>query len=270
MYSGTTISTYSGKLLGAHQKIDRVARRHLELLAPGAVFPSIKKILHFEGDNGPDGMKRKSPAHDEPWHFIQPFDEKDTLLTDLINDHYDHLVDALRRDDSIRAAFEAAWLAHAVVDGLTPAHHFPFEEKLAELRGGEGIETRRSVKEKILFPGETLREQAKNNWGFWGPKGLFTTHFAFEWGVSTLMKPLRLQAAMPTKQDLKTFHASSIDQWFRSIAQDVAHLKLYDRFYEEGWSKPLTKAVRRQLAPTIVKTVTTVWYGALQEARKTA
>lgn len=268
MYSGTTISTYSGNVLGAHQKIDRVARRHLELLAPGTMFPTIKRILHFEGDNGPDAIKRKSPSHDEPWHYIQPFDESDTLLTDLINDHYDNLVVALKRSDSVRAAFEAAWLAHAVVDGLTPAHHYPYEEKLIELRGGEGLETRRTVKEKILFPGETLREQAKNNWGFWGPKGLFTTHFAFEWGVSTLVKPLRLRTAIPNKLELQTFENNEIEKWFRSIAQQVADLKLYDEFYKHGWTKPLARSVRRQLAPTIVKTVTTIWYGALREAKQ--
>lgn len=266
MYSGTTISTYSGKVLGAHQKIDRVARRHLELLVPHSVFPSAKRILHFEGVNGPDAIKRKSPAQDEPWHFIQPFDKTDTVLTEIINDHYDNLVVALRKEDTVRAAFEAAWLAHAVVDGLTPAHHYPFEEKLTELRG-EGLETRRSVKQKILLPGETLRQQARNNWGVWGPKGLFTTHFAFEWGVSMLMMPLKLKTALPSEADLKAFRAKTIDVWFRAIAQDVAKLELYDEFYKEGWSKSLTKSIRQQLAPTIVRTVTTIWYGALQDAQ---
>lgn len=267
MYSGTTISKHSGRVLGAHQKIDRVARRHLDLLLPQNTFPSIKRILHFEGVNGPDAIKRKSPAHDEPWHFIQPFDETDKLLTDQINDHYDNLVASLRSQDSIRASFEAAWLAHAVVDGLTPAHHYPFEEKLSELRGGEGIETRRSVKEKIFFPGETLREQAKNNWGFWGPKGIFTMHFAFEWGVSTLMKPLRLKTALPSDAELRSFQKSSIDNWFRSVAQDVANLELYDSFCKHGWTKQLAKSVRLQLAPTLVKSVTIIWYGALAEAK---
>jgi hypothetical protein len=267
MYSGTTFTTLSGKVLGAHQKIDRVSRRHLDLLAPNNVFPSIRRILHFEGDNGPDAIKRKSPAHDEPWHYIQPFDESDTLLTDLITDHYENLVDSLRQEDSVRAAFEAAWLAHALVDGLTPAHHYPYEEKLIELRGGEGIETRKSVKQKIVFPGENLRDKAKNNWGFWGPKGLFTTHFAFEWGVSTLLKPLRLQSAMPTGQDLKAFQSKSLDNWFREIAQDVARLELYGAFYAEGWTKELARAIRRQLAPTLAKTVTIAWHGALEEAK---
>ena len=32
------------------------------------------------------------------------------------------------------AAFEAAWLAHAVTDGFTPAHHEPLEEQLEGLR----------------------------------------------------------------------------------------------------------------------------------------
>jgi len=108
---------YSGRLLGAHQKIDRVARRHLEYLLPGVTFPDTKTILHFEGDNGPDAIKRKSPAKDEPWHYFQPFDDSDRQLLQLIDEHYRTLVAALRRHDDIRAGFEAAWLAHALAVG---------------------------------------------------------------------------------------------------------------------------------------------------------
>jgi hypothetical protein len=50
--------------MGAHQKIDRTARNLLEHLAPACPFPRTKTILHFEGNNGPDAIKRKSPAKD--------------------------------------------------------------------------------------------------------------------------------------------------------------------------------------------------------------
>jgi hypothetical protein len=60
MYSGTTLTPISGRLFGAHQKIDRVARKSFESLTPKAEFPAIKEILHFEGVNGPDAIKRKS------------------------------------------------------------------------------------------------------------------------------------------------------------------------------------------------------------------
>ena len=127
MYSGTTLRDSSGNLLGAHQKIDRVARVALEEAMPHTSFPNIRDILHFEGKNGPDGIKRKSPAQDEPWHYIDPLNLNDTALLDMIQVHHDNLVKALRRQGHEKAAFEAAWLAHAIVDGLTPAHHFSAE-----------------------------------------------------------------------------------------------------------------------------------------------
>src|SRR5262245_809640 len=145
MYSGTTLRPLTGKLIGAHQKIDRLARLSLkQYLDDNDRFPSTKLILHFEGINGPDAIKHKSLAEAEPWHYFSPFDEQDTRLIEILDAHYDQLVMALKNKDEVRAAFEASWLAHAVVDGLTPAHHYPYEEKLAEIRGGKGLETRDS------------------------------------------------------------------------------------------------------------------------------
>jgi hypothetical protein len=266
MYSGSTLTAISGQLLGAHQKIDRIARRHLEQLAPKCAFPSARSILHFEGHKGPDAIKRKSPARDEPWHYLLPFDETDTQLLRLISDHYMELVDALKKGDDIRAAFEASWLAHSIVDGLTPAHHYPYEEKLVELRGGEGIETRTSIREKLLMPGDTKSKQVHNNWKMWGPKGLFTTHAAFEWGVATLIKPLRLRYALPTSKELQSVSSTNLGSWFRKTAQVVADLGMYDDFYKYGWTAKLTRQVRQELAPTLVRTVTLVWYSAAREA----
>src|SRR5690554_765878 len=120
MYSGTTMRPLTGRLIGAHQKIDRLAREGLsKLLHDNTAFPSSKSILRFEGLKGPDALKRKSPARDEPWHFCDPFDESDKRLLKIMEGHYDELVLALKQKDSVRAAFEAAWLAHAIVDGLT-------------------------------------------------------------------------------------------------------------------------------------------------------
>lgn len=267
MYAGTTIGPRSGAILGAHQKIDRVARRNLERLLPGCAFPSARRIMHFEGDNGPDAIKRKSPAQDEPWHFFQPFDSDDTQLLQAISQHHHELTRALRATDMVRASFEAAWLAHAMVDGLTPAHHYPYEEKLRELRGGEGNDTRTSVKDKLLFPGDTLRQQASNNWQYWGPKGLFATHASFEWGVSTLIAPLRLGLrATPTAADLAALRTQGIERWFRSVAQEVANLRLYEDFYATGWTVGLSRRVRRQLAPLLVRAVATAWQAALEGA----
>jgi hypothetical protein len=266
MYSGSTFTSISGHFLGTHQKIDRISRKHLERLAPACRFPSVRAILHFEGDNGPDAIKRKSPAKDEPWHYLQPFDNKDTQLLHLIADHYKKLVVALEKGDDVRSAFEAAWLAHAIVDGLTPAHHYPYEEKLIELRGGEGIHTRTTIKHKLLMPGTTRGKQVHNNWKMWGPKGLFTTHVAFEWGVATIIKPLRFTHAFPNATELQTINSENIADWFRQIAQTVAKTGIYDEFYRNGWTAKLTRQIRQDLAPTLVRAVTVVWYGAAREA----
>src|SRR4051812_39125525 len=111
----------------AHQKLDRVALRHLTRLTKRApAFPNINEILHFEGGNGPDAPKFKRSAGEQPWHFINPFDESDTALHKIIGDHYDKLVESLKSGNRERTSFEAAWLAHALVDGLTPPHHYPY------------------------------------------------------------------------------------------------------------------------------------------------
>lgn len=266
MYAGSTLTPLSGHILGAHQRIDRIARRYVGQLLPHTSFPSLRQILYFEGHNGPDAIKRKSPAKDEPWHFFQPFDTQDTQLIGLIEHHYELLVDALRREDMIRAAFEAAWLSHAVVDGLTPAHQYPYEEKLVELQCGRGIEDRTSIGKKLIMSGETAGGQVHNNWKMWGPKGLFTTHAAFEWGVAMLMMPHRYKRHVPRADKLADFQAVPIGVWFRSVAQDVARLELYDNFYETGWTVPLARRVRRQLAPMLLQAVATIWHGAMLEA----
>lgn len=268
MYSGTTLTNASGRLVGAHQRIDRIARRHLERFAvPGIDFPSIKTILHFEGRNGPDAIKRKSPAKDEPWHYFSPFDPDDTKLLDLIDGHYTNLVNALVADDDVVAGFEAAWLAHAVVDGLTPAHHYPYEEKLDELRGGLSKESRVTYREKILIPGGNNRETIANNWKMWGPKGLLSTHFAFEWGVSAILLPMRMgKRTTPSAAEKDEVRDIAATEYFLRLAREVAAYDLYEDFMKNSWTPGLARKVRQQLVPTIVKAVTLIWYKAAADA----
>lgn len=271
MYSGSTLTRFSGRVLGAHQKIDRVSRRHLSWLIPDdTLFPSIQRILAFEGKNGPDGIKRKSPAQDEPWHYIDPHDETDTQLLELIDDHYVQLVTELKNGNSERVAFEAAWLAHAIVDGLTPAHHYPYEEKLVELRGGEGLETRTTIFGKLVMPGETKRQQIHNNWKMWGSKGLMMTHGLFEIGVATLIKPLTFNDIIPTKEDLIKIEKIGILEWFIRATKEVAAMGMYDAYYAKGWTPRLAVQVRHRLTPIIVQAVTLCWYAALVDAELVA
>ncbi len=268
MFSGTTLkgSKHFDAWFGAHQKIDRTARRHLSQVKTDVQFPARKDILKFEGLDGPDGIKRKTPAKDEPWHYINPEDADDTQLLEIITEHYRQLVIALREDNNVRASFEAAWLAHAVVDGLTPAHHYPYEEELVRLRGGAGIETRTTPKEKLLMPGDTLPKRLSNNWQMWGDKGLLATHIAFEIGVAVMLMPMRLNNALPTPEQLRHVNGMGIQELFIERAKQVNDLEMYEMFYKSGWTPRLAQVVRRKLAPIIVNTVTLIWYAAAEEA----
>lgn len=255
--------------MGAHQKLDRVARRALEQSQPGSNFPHIKEILNFEGRNGPDGIKSKSPARDEPWHYYDPTDPKDRQLIDMIERHSKNLTAALRRGDKEKAAFEAAWMAHAIVDGLTPAHHYPLEEKLEEMRG-EGLETRTTIKDKLIMrsEGDTRREMLVKNWQFWGAKGVMTTHGMYEWGVATTIAPLRLKSGYPTKAECRQVMRDGIISIFKQAAADIYDLKMYDRFIKKGWTQRMARETREFLAPLLVRVVALAWYESLQKARE--
>lgn len=259
MYSGTTFRNKSGRVIGTHQKIDRIARRDLQYVLPkDAWFPSIKDILHFEGKNGPDGIKSKSPGVDEPWHFIDPEHEGDHQLYDLINDHIYNLSVALKEKNEERAAFEAAWLAHAIVDGLTPAHHYPYEEKLEELRG-EGIETRTRRLDKVLMPGKNRRHKFRNNWEFWGAKGLMTTHLAFEMGVATSIAALRFEDITIDTSELEK---KGFIHVYKQALAAVDELGMYDEFHRRGWTRKLARQTKNDLAPLIIRAVVLGWYAA--------
>ncbi len=269
MYSGTTLRNSSGRLIGAHQKLDRVARKALEDILPGSDFPSIKDILQFEGKNGPDGIKSKSPAQDEPWHYYDPTDPKDTQLTEMIAQHSKNLTAALKKGDVEKAAFEAAWQAHAITDGLTPAHHYPLAEHIEALRG-EGNETRTSIKDKLVIrsEGDSAGEMLAKNWEVWGAKGVMTTHGTYEWGVATTIAPLRLKNGYPTDDDCNHVMAVGITEVFKEYARAIYDLNMYDRFSRKGWTRQLARETRQILAPLVVKAIALAWYEALINAEK--
>lgn len=247
--------------MGVHQRIDRLARRELvHLLHKPKFFPTVHEVLHFEGLNGPDGIKRKSPGTDEPWHYLDPTDPKDNNLRTIISDHMYNLTEALATDNRERAAFEAAWLAHAITDGLTPAHHYPLEEKLEELRGGQGLETRNTTGKKLVLPGKTRRHQLINNWEFWGAKGVMTTHFTFEWGIATTLASGRLQKCAPSGNDVVRLKKEGFMPLFDEALMRIVNLKLYEEFSRIGWTRRLARETRAHLIPEIVRVVTLAWY----------
>ncbi|MDL2342072.1 MAG: hypothetical protein QFB87_03275 [Patescibacteria group bacterium] len=251
----------------AHQKLDRIAYGHLQTLLPeSGFFPKLSTVLHFEGPNGPDAPKLKNHEHiEQPWHFIDPMDVTDTLLHDLIDGHYEQLVLALRARDEIRAGFEAAWLAHALVDGLTPAHHYPYEKELAELRGEER-HTRKGLVGRAYVKGDTVRESVLRSFKLIGPKGLLTTHALFEAGAYAVMAPLRLKRALPSPKDIELVSTHGIVGLFRQLAEEVSDLKLYERYSVGGWTQRLSRDIRQELAPRMVRAILLAWFTAAREA----
>ncbi len=266
MYSGLILTNYSGAIIGVHQKIDRVAYKNVsKIVTDMSGFPNKRDILHFEGKNGPDGIKSKSPGKDEPWHFYDPFDEDDTHLIEQIEGHYDELVKQLKKGTPERAAFDSAWLAHAVVDGLTPAHHYPYEEMLTEIRGS-GLEGRDSIKNKLIVSGDTKRESLKKNWAMWGSGGIISMHMVFETGIAFMVAPLKIKKAHPSEGDIETLIDIGYVEYFRRSAREIALRDMYERFLSKGWTPKLVRDVRNELVPIMIKTITLTWYSAMRDA----
>jgi hypothetical protein len=263
MYSGTTIRKGSGKLIGTHQKIDRVARRKLQPYIPSVVhFPTSKEIVRFEGLNGPDGIKKKSPKRDEPWHFINPVNPDDRQILTLIQGHENNLIQALKDKNNERAAFEAAWLAHAITDGLTPAHHYPYDEKLRELIGDD-VDKQEILAKKLFTSADTWRGKFKNNYEFYKPnwRGLASAHLAFEFGVSLAVTPLRFKdVRLRSAERLKIQRAGGIVPLYMDVVWQVYDWRIYDKFLKTGWTTRLAQSVKADLMPTIIHTVLLSWY----------
>jgi len=258
----------TGRIIGTHQKIDRVARRHLSSHITGLPFPVIEEILHFEGSRGPDGVKLKSPGRDEPRHFIDPKAiAPDDQLLRTINDHSLNLTAALKQPDMTRAAFEAAWLAHAVTDGLTPAHHDPFDEQVKQLRSSD-VEPE-NVRSKVIMAGNGSRRQfIRNNWHYWGAKGIMTTHTLFEAGVATTAKPLAFKDAAADPEDVAELRTRGFQAIYIDMISAIDSLGMYERFKRDGWTRTLAQQTSRELIPTIIHAVELAWLEAYDRAVK--
>ena len=260
-------SKRSGKLIGTHQKLDKAARLLLGQNLPVArSFPIAKEILRFEGMQGPDGLKRKSPGVDEPEHFILP-DNDDGVLIGYIRDHHYNLVQALKKGDRVRASFEAAWMAHAITDGLTPAHHYPFREERDELVGDADYVKVFGVKLKGVSKGDTFAETMRKNWLYLGAGGLMTKHIAFEYGVAYIITPARLVSLQP--KDFKRSDAENADfeKAFYAGLERVVALDMYQRFLDKGWTTDLAIDTREVLIPEIVRAITLGWASAVNQAK---
>ncbi len=254
----------------AHQKLDKVAYRHLQkIIKKDDFFPSLDLIINFDGPNGPDSSKLKRQLNvEQPWHFINPKDSKDTRLKKEIDFHYKQLIISLKEKDEVRSAFQAAWLAHALVDGLTPAHHYPYEKELEKLRG-DTRHSRKGLIGRAFIKGETVGQSVAKSLKLIGPKGLLTTHTMFEAGAYFVILPLRLNRALPNPDEIARITNIGITNMFNQMVSEVVSLELYTRFYLSGWTIGLSQDVRTQLAPRMAKIITLAWLAAINDAVST-
>ncbi len=268
MYAGFITTKRVIKRAGIHQRLDSAAYKMVEQYLPTGAYPRLKDILHFEGYNGPDGLntkvglkpkglKSKECDDHNPSHMYDPINDTGEVPTHLAY-HYAALVENLKSGDMIRAAFEASWFAHYVGDGLTPAHHWPLDQKVAEAAEKASRELRE---------GDTSRfaVSLKKNWALWGAKGHVTTHFNFEMGIAfaLLLFPIR-----PIFSDYELGRAKELGpvEYFKSEARDIAGLNLYERFYKEGWTGDLASVVKNKLAPQTARAIGTLWLLAVLDA----
>lgn len=302
MYSTTAISKnskLSGRIVGTHQRLDQAARKALAHHLPrGKYFPASKEIVHFEGIRGPDGLKRKSPGVDEPSHMltpepaVNPSDPTDTIeiantaecledsspanvpghehldqrsVLTLIQDHHWNLVRALKQKNDVRATFEAAWMAHMLTDGLTPAHHYPLSQVQDELMTDKEMMRVFGQPIKGVMHGRSMLETIRNNWLYWGAGGHMSKHIAYEYGVAMIAATLPPKSFIP---DIKPsdLEDTNIEHIFDKSLELVKSLKMYDRFCQDGWTTDLALQTKEILLPEIVKAITLGWYSAAAEA----
>ena len=279
----------SGRLIGTHQKLDRVARRKLStLLTKDEHFPGVKEILKFEGMQGPDGLKRKSPGVDDPMHFIEPGHDNGELRKLILNHHH-NLHRALKgnnrsyegiftdysqiksngKPDEVRAAFEAAWLAHVVTDGLTPAHHYPYQSAVKEMMSDREYVKIFGQPMKGIMRGRNFSETAKNNWQYWGPEGYMTKHIAFEYGAAVMASTMTGRAMLVkvklNREDL--LKMDFMEEFYRSL--DAVHQRdIYSRFRRSGWTTELANECHDFLLPEMVRMIIIAWFSAIPRSEK--
>ncbi len=263
MYSGFITSRRIVPALGVHQRFDAAAYRLIAPYFAEETFPSLRQLMHFEGMNGPDGLKVKSPGRHDPGHLYDP-ETGAGDIPQLITDHYRALIVGLRAQDMVRAGFEAAWMAHYICDGLTPAHHFPLDEEMAT-QSEHSKRIPKRYKYTVIVPGTNLVDTIRRSWAVWGGKGLLTTHLNFEFGVAAALVGYRINVTLDHSQLAKA-RSMGFLPFFEDEAKSVAALQMYEDFYATGWNAELARTVKNRLAPQITQVIAIAWLLAYLEA----
>ncbi|MDR0591478.1 MAG: hypothetical protein LBG75_02925 [Candidatus Nomurabacteria bacterium] len=254
----------------AHQQFDRAARLQVASHLPkDCHFPTAKEIIHFEGKNGPDGLSsKKSSLNDEPWHFLPPNFSDDRLLRHIEN-HIHNLHAATVKQNRTRMSFEAAWMAHMIVDGLSPSHHQPFREQLKEL-DSRNIEELRSRLSRMITPGTGIKDFLKLNWKRMGPGGVGTNHIMFELGVEFIMIPFRpKQAAVELSvADVSRVKSGEYMSMYKDSVKRVDSYQMFERYEKKGWTEELARDVKKVMIPEMIKMISLGWLAGVYGGEK--
>jgi hypothetical protein len=261
MFSSIPLSKHLNPF-GDHQRFNRLAYKKLRRALPDDFFPNLKDILKFEGKHGPDGQKFQDAVCEEQ-HFLDPSDPLSSPMMEHVWDHYENLIVSLRSHDIKQSAYHAAWLAHGLVDGLTPAHHIPYPEIVESLTTHH--ENRNTYLSRLFVKGSGIRDTIKKTNKLMGPKGLLLKHTQFECAAALSMqffqaKNTHIMRSAGSHVSLPSYYAKAVSR--------VAKLNMYSRFEKSGYNVPLIMDSRRTLGPTMVEVVSTFWYHAAQEALK--
>jgi len=274
MYSGFLSPKHSVTWIGAHQKFNKIAFKTLRdiinqnpdqlgLADIRSRFPRLKLIQHFEGINGPDGIKVKSPAQHEEWHYYDPFDNQDNAIFEPMQLHFNGLVRALKKGDQDKAAFEASWLSHTLTDGLTPAHHYPYEQEMEDIRG-RGKDDRTTKSKKLFVRGSSIWDSLRRTWML--HENLMSTHISFEVGVTGAILTNQLRGSRPSQLEFNFAQEHGLIEVFKTYAKEIAELNIYGRYYDKGWTTKISRDVRYKMSPLIVRMVVISWWLALNES----
>ncbi|MDR0397879.1 MAG: hypothetical protein LBH36_01695 [Candidatus Nomurabacteria bacterium] len=248
-----------------HQRLDRAARRQIARHLPkGLCFPTAKEIIHFEGMNGPDGLASKKGAYiDEPYQFIPP-DFSDTRLLVCVKNHLYNLHEATKADNRVRMSFEAAWMAHMIVDGLSPPHHQPLKEQLRELDNRELSELKSRIS-RIITPGTNMKEFFELNWKRMGPRGVGTNHVMFEAGVDFLLMPYTTKQLVTSLhcEDIKRAKNGEYISMFKKSVEYIDSYQMFERYERDGWTEALAHDVRDVMVPEMIKMISLGWLAGI-------
>lgn len=243
MNSGFFSHLTKGKLLnsvGTHQKFDRTAYGLLKPHIDATKFPNRSLLLRFEGAGGPDGLKFKGNYKTD--HLWDPVN-KIGFLPMWIEINYKNLVEAMKKGDMEKAAFEAGFMAHYLTDSLTPAHHMSHKYLLEEYEDNK----------------------YRKRWKVYGHKGLLSSHVAFEAGVSSaiLFTPIKVRF---DQELLKSIKKDGIKQVVMNESLTISKHKMYEQFLHKGWNAKLAKTVKATVVKRIPQLVAAAWLAAYQEA----